>query len=88
MNGFLQKAFEKFQARVDSRERKKWERLSLVMNREGGDAQTSEKIYMAVVQAVMISGSDTWAMTLRKGSVLGGFNHRVDHRIMGRQPWR
>ena len=46
------------------------------------------KIYLVVVQLVMIYGSKTWVMTPHIGRVLGGFHHRVALRLMGRQPWR
>ena len=36
----------------------------------------------------MMYGPETWMMTPCIGRVLGGFHHRVDHRLMGRQPWR
>ena len=41
---------------------------------------------MAVVQKVMLYGSETWVMTPCIGRVLGGFHHRVDRRLRGRQP--
>ena len=43
--------------------RLKWSQLSLVLIREGEYAQTSGRIYVAVVQAVMLYGSETWVMT-------------------------
>ena len=43
---------------------------------------------MAVVQAFIIYGSETWVMTPHIGRFLGGFHHRVDHRLTGRQPRR
>ena len=34
--------------------RQKWARLTWVLSREGADSQTSGKIYLAVVQSVLI----------------------------------
>ena len=61
-------------------------RLARVLIREGADAWTSGQIYLAVVQSVMLYGSETWVMTPHIGRVLGIFHHRVDRRITGRQP--
>ena len=46
------------------------------------------KIYLVVVQLVMIYGSKTWVMTPHIGRVLGRFHHRVVLRLTGRQPRR
>ena len=65
-----------------------WKRLTRVLIREGADAQTLGQIYLAVVQSVIIYGSETWVIKTRIERVLGGFHHRVTRRLMGRQPWR
>ena len=54
------------------------------MSREGVDARTLGRIFVAVVQEVVIYRSDMWLMTPRIGRVLGGFHHRVAHRMTGR----
>ena len=41
---------------------------------------------MAVVQSVLLYGSETWVLTLRMKRMLGGVHHRVAHRLTGRQP--
>ena len=46
------------------------------------------QIYLAMVQSVLLYGSEAWAMTPRIGRVLGGFHHRVDRRLTERQPRR
>ena len=43
---------------------------------------------MAVVQAVILYGSETWVMTPCIGRVLDGFHHRVGCRMTGQQPRR
>ena len=66
--------------------RHKWARLTRVLIREVEDAQTSVNIYLAVVQLVLLYGSDTWVLTLRMQKVLGVFQRRVDRRLTVRQP--
>ena len=63
-------------------------RLSMVLIREGEDAQTLGIIYVEVVQAVIMYGSEKWVMTPRIGMVLDGFRHRVARSLTGIQPRR
>ena len=70
------------------RARQKWTRMTRVLSREGTDAWTLGQIYLAVVQSVMMYGSETWVMTPHIGRVLRGFQDRVALRLTGRQPWR
>ena len=62
--------------------------MSSLLTREGADAPLYGRVYVEVVQAVMLYRSDTWVMTPHIGRSLGGSHHRVDRRLMGRQPWR
>ena len=62
--------------------------MNRVLSRDDVDSHTLDQIYLAVVQSVMIYGSETWVMTLRMGRVLGWFHLRVAHSLMGRKPWR
>ena len=64
----------------------KWDRLSRILGREGEKTQVSRIFFKSVVQAVLLFGSETWVMTPRMGRTLGGFQHRVDRQISGRQP--
>ena len=68
--------------------RRKWVWLTRVLGREGADARILGQIYLAVVQSVMLYGSDTWVMTPRIYRMLGGFHHRVAQRLTERQPWK
>ena len=68
--------------------RQKWARLNRILSREGADARTSGHIYLAVVQSVMLYGSESWVLTLCMKRVLGRFHHRVARRLTGRQPRR
>ena len=63
------------------RAHKKWEQLSQVLIREGADASTLGRIYVAVVQAVMLYRSETWVMTPHIRRVLGRFHHRMTIRL-------
>ena len=66
--------------------RQKWEPLTRILSREGADAWILGQIYLAVLQLVMIYGSETWVLTPRMKIFLGGFHHRVARRMTGRQP--
>ena len=39
--------------------------------------------YLAVVQAVLLFGAETWFIILRIGRILGRFHHRVTRRLAG-----
>ena len=45
------------------RARQVWGRLGKLLRREGADPIISSKFYLAVVQAVLIFGSETWLVT-------------------------
>ena len=70
------------------RARQKWLRMTHILISEGADAQTSGQIKLAVVQSVLMYGSETWVLTPRMKRVFGGFHHRVDLRLTGRQLWK
>ena len=65
------------------RARQKWTRLNWVLSREGAEYRTLGKIYMAVVQLVLLYRSETWVLTPHTQRVLGGFRHRVARRMTG-----
>ena len=64
--------------------RKKWAWLYRTLMWEGGNARTSGNLFKAVIQAVLLSGLETWVVTPR----LGGFHYRMDLCLMGKQPMR
>ena len=70
------------------RVRQKWEILSRVLGREGADARNMGRIYVAVVQVVLLYGSETWETTPWIGRLFGRFHHRVALRMTGWKPWR
>ena len=57
-------------------------RLTLVLSREGADTRTPGQIYLVVLQAVLLYGSEKWVLTPHMQRVLGGFHHRVFRRLM------
>ena len=42
--------------------------------------------YLAIVQAILLFGAETWVVTPHIGQLLRGFHHRVERRILGKQP--
>jgi len=69
-----------------SKARKRWAMVSRVLAREGADARISAMFYKAVVQSVLLYGSETWVVTPAVLKVLEGFHHRAARRLSGRQP--
>ena len=65
---------------------KKWDHLSGILGREGPNLWVLGIFFKAVVQEVLILGSETCVMTPRMGRALWYFQNRVDRRITGRQP--
>ena len=55
---------------------------------EGADTRTLGYIYVAIVQTILLFGLETWVVNPRIKRVLGGFHHRVAHRILGKMPWQ
>ena len=55
-----------------SRARAVWWRMMRILVREGGGLQVSGFFFKAVVQAVLLFGSETWVFTPRMGKALGG----------------
>ena len=70
------------------KEQTNWDMMSRVLVREGGNTQVSGKFFEALVQVVLIFGSETWVVTPCMGWSLGGFHHIVDRRITVRNPRR
>ena len=68
------------------RAQKKWAQLTWVLSREGTDALTLVKIYLVVVQLVMLHGLKVWVMIPRIRSVLGRFHHKVARNLTRGKP--
>lgn len=59
------------------RAKAKWAMLHRLLSREGADKRTSGFFYKAVVQAVLLYGSETWALTQEMYKPLAAFHHRA-----------
>ena len=55
--------------------------LAKVLAREGADQSTMARFYIAIVQAVLLYGSETWTVNQSILRVVGGFHNRVARRI-------
>ena len=66
--------------------RQRWAMISRVLAREGASPRVSGMFYKAVVQAVLLYGSETWVFTQSMYKALAGFHHRVARRLAGRMP--
>ena len=54
-----------------------------VLGKTGAPIKAQAMIYMAVVQAVLLYGSEIWAFTDAMMMVQEGFHHRISGRIAG-----
>ena len=61
-------------------------RLLRILRLEGTYEWKLGRLYLVIVQAVLIFGLGTWVVTTCIGRVLGGFHHRVSQIIMGNKP--
>ena len=68
------------------KECQRWACLSWIMGWEGADAQALGRFYLDIVQTILIVGAEIWVVTLHIRRVLGGFHHRVELLIKGKQP--
>ena len=66
-----------------SRARAVWKRMTRSLSREGAAPRVSSFFLKAVVQAVLLFGSDTWVVTPRMGEALGGFQVQLAIRMTG-----
>ena len=55
-----------------SRARGVWRSMTRILSREGAQPRVSGFFFKAVVQAVLLFGSDTWVVTPHMGKDLGG----------------
>jgi hypothetical protein len=63
--------------------RQRWNCIANIMKREGANAKTMAKIYLAVVQAVLLYGADSWAVSDRNLRKLRTFHHRAIRYMTG-----
>ena len=65
-----------------------WRRMSRIISREVATPRVSVFFFKAMIQAVLLFGSETWVVTPHMGTALGGFQTQVDRRLMGHLSWR
>jgi len=68
--------------------RKRWGMVSRVLVRDGASPRAMAMFYKAVVQSVLLYGSETWVLTDRMLKTLTGFHHRAARRITGMVAYR
>ena len=71
-----------------SRARAIWRRMTLILSRVGAVPRVSGFFFKAVVQAVLIFGSETWVVNPCKVKALGGSQDQVARRLTGKLPRR
>ena len=71
-----------------SKARKSWGRFSRILCQEGSGVRVSDKVFKAVVQAVLLFGEETWVLTPRMEWALDSFQNGAARRLTGRQPRR
>ena len=65
-----------------------WRRMLWILSREGAMTRVYGLFFKAVIQAVMLFGAETWVVTPRMGTALGGFHTQVARRLTGQLPRR
>ena len=68
--------------------RKSWSRLQRTLCREGATKEVSRDFFKAVVQQVLLFGSETWVVSPRMEQAPSSFIYGAARRITGRQPRR
>ena len=56
--------------------RRQWNCIAKILKREGANSVTMAKFYMAIVQAVLLYGADSWVITTRDWKYLESFHNR------------
>lgn len=64
--------------------RQQWDAISRILKREGANAMTMAKFYMAVVQAVLLYGADSWVITEKNWKKLRSFHNKALRHMTGR----
>ena len=68
--------------------RKSWGRLQGILRREGATPRILGNFFKAVLQQVLLFGSETWVVTPKMERALSGFLHGAVRRLTGRQARR
>ena len=60
--------------------------MTRILGQEGEETRIYGLFFKAVVQAVLIFGSEMWVLTPRMERALGSFQQRIAQQISGSQP--
>ena len=63
--------------------RQKWNAIAKILKRDGANAKTIAKFYMAIVQAVLLYGSDSWTINKANWKKLNSFHKRATWYMTG-----
>ena len=63
--------------------RKRWGQVAKILAKEGATSGTMAYFYKAVVQAVLLYGSESWVITTKMWRALNSFHHRCARYIAG-----
>ena len=63
--------------------RKRWGQVARILSREGATTSTMAYFYKAVVQAVLLYGSETWVLTQKMWKAIEGFHNCCARYIAG-----
>ena len=66
--------------------RAKWAMIRRLLARDKATPQISAIFYRAIVETVLLYGSETWAITQPMLNTLNGFHKQCLWRLVGRQP--
>ena len=67
------------------KDQKSWAQMASIMVQEGAFSWVLGVLFKAVVQTVLLLGSETWVLITRMGKILGSFQNRVTRKITGRR---
>jgi hypothetical protein len=66
----------------------RWGMVTRLLARDGASARARGHFYVAIVQAVLLYGCETWTVTPAMLKVLEGFHHKVARKISGKMARR
>ena len=64
--------------------RQQWNAIARILKRKGANAMTMAKFYMAIVQAVLLYGADSWVISARNMQRLRAFHDLALRHVTGR----
>ena len=71
-----------------SKASKNWGRLSRILSREWANPKVSGHFFKAVMQAMLMFGTETWVLNPMIEKEMDSFQHWVARRLTGRHPRR